>query len=79
MERLLITSVTLGLCKRVHADLFELTELSSPLVEGRAYVSPVSEFGQVGNDFGPGFNFGAPASAEDFVGVEVSADGIVIK
>jgi DNA-binding transcriptional LysR family regulator len=32
---------------------------ASQLVEGRAaYMTPVSEFGQVGNDFGPGFNFG---------------------
>jgi hypothetical protein len=53
---------------------------SAPLVEGRAaYVTPASEFGQMGNDFGPGFNVGAPASPKDFEGAEVSADGVVIK
>jgi hypothetical protein len=53
---------------------------ASQLVEGRAaHVTSVSEFGQVGNDFGPGFNLGAPASAKDFGGAEVSADAVVIK
>jgi hypothetical protein len=31
------------------------------LVEGRAAYEPAGEFGQIGNDFGPGFNYGAPA------------------
>jgi hypothetical protein len=54
---------------------------SSPLVEGRAsYVTPAGELGQMGNDFGPDFrSFGAPASATNFGGVEVSADGVVIQ
>jgi hypothetical protein len=52
----------------------------SRLVEGRAaLVTPVSEFGTIGNDFGPGFNFGAPANAMDFEGAEVSAEAVVIK
>jgi hypothetical protein len=52
---------------------------TAPLVEGRAaYVTPAGEFGQMGNDFGPDFksfgkSFGAPASARDFGGAEVSA------
>jgi len=48
-----------------------------PLVEGRAaYVTPAGDFGQMGNDFGPGFNLGAPASPKDFDGAEVTADVI---
>jgi hypothetical protein len=42
-------------------------------------VTSVSEFGQIGNDFGPGFNLGAPASAKDSGGPEVSADAVVLK
>jgi hypothetical protein len=50
------------------------------LVEGRAaYVTPAGEFGQMGNDFGPGFNLDAPARPKDFDGAEVTADGVVIK
>jgi hypothetical protein len=42
-------------------------------------VTSVSEFGQIGNDFGPGFNLGAPVSAKDSGGPEVSADAVVLK
>jgi hypothetical protein len=49
------------------------------LVEGRAAYEPAGEFGQIGNDFGPRFDYGAPASAKDFDGAEVSADAVVIK
>jgi hypothetical protein len=52
---------------------------SSQLVEGRAAYEPAGEFGQIGNDFGPGFNLGAPASGKDFGGAEVSADAAVAK
>jgi hypothetical protein len=56
-----------------------LKPAASQLVESRAAYEPAGEFGRIGNDFGPGFNLGAPASAKDFGGAEVSAEGAVIK
>jgi hypothetical protein len=45
------------------------------IIEGRAaYENPASPYGRLGNDFGPGFNYGAPASARDFGGTEITRD-----
>lgn len=84
--RNLLYAGTLGLSLASAAAAVAATSVDAPkpaanqLVEGRAaYVTPISEFGQVGNDFGPGFNFGAPATAKDFGGAEVSADAVVLK
>jgi hypothetical protein len=49
------------------------------LVEGRAAYEPAGELGQIGNDFGPGFNLGAPSSAKDLGAAEVAADQTVTK
>jgi hypothetical protein len=42
-----------------------------PLIEGRAAYESNAIFGDIGNDFGPDFHFGAPASARDFAGIEL--------
>jgi hypothetical protein len=42
-----------------------------PLIEGRAVYESNAIFGQLGNDFGPDFHYGAPASERDFAGVEL--------
>jgi hypothetical protein len=45
------------------------------IIEGRAaYEIPAGPYGRLGNDFGPGFNYGAPASSRDFGGTEITRD-----
>jgi len=45
------------------------------IIEGRAaYEIPASPYGRLGNDFGPGFNYGAAASSRDFGGIEITRD-----
>ncbi|WP_158816727.1 hypothetical protein [Methylocapsa sp. S129] len=64
-----------------HADTSISPDASWPdaangqLIEGRAaYENSVNVYGQLGNDFGPGFNYGAPASPHDFAGTEIRRD-----
>jgi len=82
--RNLVMAGTAGLFLALGADVAKAAATNSihesqpdahGIVEGRAaYEIPASPYGRLGNDFGPGFNYGAAASSRDFGGTEITRD-----
>jgi hypothetical protein len=52
------------------SEASRMQSADKPLIEGRAAYESNARFGQLGNDFGPDFHYGAPASERDFAGAE---------